>query len=126
MPIAIGLLAWTWVRGTWPESAGNLLLAVAIYPAWGVGQQAIFQGLLHRSLQRLGFGVLAIPLVAAAFALVHPASDLMFAVTLAAGLIWSAIFYRHPNLLPIGVAHGLLGALFYYLVLEKDVIAGLV
>lgn len=72
VPAVLGLLAWAGIRGTWPESARNLVVAVAIYPVWGIGQQAIFQGLLHGSLDRLG-----------------------------------------------------LGALFYYLVLERDVIAGL-
>lgn len=126
LPILLGLLAWAGWRGTWPDSATNLLVALAVYPVWGIGQQAIFQGLMHRALQRLGLGGWAIPLVAVCFALVHPESYLMLAVTLAAGLVWSAIFHRYRNILPIGVAHGLLGALFYYLVLERDVIASLV
>jgi hypothetical protein len=39
--------------------------------------------------------------------------------------VWTALFLRTPNLIPLALAHGWLGALAYYMVLGRDVWAEL-
>ena len=39
------------------------------------------------------------------------------------GLVWTACFVRIPNLLPLAIAHGWLGTLAYYWLLERPPLA---
>ena len=41
-------------------------------------------------------------------------------LTLGAGFFFTLIYRRHPNLWAVGILHGFLGALAYYLVLGED------
>jgi membrane protease YdiL (CAAX protease family) len=41
-------------------------------------------------------------------------------LTLLAGGIWSAVFLRRPNVWALGIAHGILAALAYPLLLEDN------
>lgn len=121
VPIAVILVAAYPFTGN-PQPPAAFYLLVFLYPLWGMGQQFIFQGIVHVRLRRLGFGRWSIPLTALAFAAVHWPSERLVPVTLVGGLLFSYTFYRHPNILPLGVAHGILGAMVYYLILGKDVL----
>ena len=105
-----------------PQPPAAFYLLVIVYPLWGMGQQFIFQGILHVRLRRLGFRRWSIPLTALAFASVHWPSERLVPMTLVGGLFFAYTFYRHPNILPLGIAHGILGAMVYYLILGKDVL----
>jgi uncharacterized protein len=93
---------------------------LALYPLWGLLQQLVFQGFVLENLRRLGAGLLSIPLAAAFYAVVHWPSPFMLWATGLAGLGFSLIYYRYRNILPIGVAHGVLGACLFYLYLGRD------
>jgi hypothetical protein len=43
-------------------------------------------------------------------------------VCFAGGIISSYIFLKYPNIIPLGIAHGILAAMVYYLILGKDVL----
>ena len=100
---------------------GTFWLTLALYPAWGVIQQFALQNLIARNLS----GILRNPLrLAAAAGLLfgashYPRLDLV-ALTLVAGVCFTLIYRRHPNLWAVGIAHGILGSLAVYLVLQED------
>ena len=96
--------------GAWTGLAGALILLVALlrneslfkpellvmlplYPLWGVVQQLIFQGVLHRRLLALvDRPGLALVLTSTTFATVHLGSWPLVALTFLAGLFWSWCF----------------------------------
>jgi hypothetical protein len=45
------------------------------------------------------------------------------ALTLLAGAVWAALYYRYRRLLPLAVSHALLGATLHYWVLGHDLLA---
>jgi len=96
-------------------------LTVALYPIWGVAQQFALQNLIARNL----VGVLSNPLAiagvsSALFGMSHyPRLDLML-LTLVAGVFFTLIYRRLPNLWAVGIVHGVLGSLAIYIVLKED------
>jgi membrane protease YdiL (CAAX protease family) len=54
------------------------------------------------------------------FALAHTPNGPLMALTFLAGLGMTWVFERRRNLWAIGIVHGILGALAYYLVLGHD------
>jgi hypothetical protein len=96
-------------------------LVAPLYPVWGVIQQFLLNALLARNLAtRLPVAV-AVPLAAALFGMVHLPDHELAVLSSMAALAWVPIWLRWPNLWALGVSHGLLGALAYYLVLGRDV-----
>ena len=96
----------------------DLAILLPLYPAWGVVQQLMFQGFLHRRLRvllRSSSG--AVLLTAIFFALTHTGDARLIGLTLVAGLAWSALFVRWPNVWLLGASHGVLAALTYPLLL---------
>lgn len=99
----------------------HLPLVLLIYPAWGVIQQFLFQALLIRNLDRLLSSRAAVVILGAlAFALVHLPDARLAGATFALGLALAPLYLRGAALLPLGVAHGWLGALAYFWILERD------
>lgn len=99
----------------------SMALLLPIYPLYGLVQQGIFQGIVHRRLRLLlGKPWLCILLTSLAFALVHVGNSALVALTFVAGLFWSWIYARHPNLWPLGISHGFLAALTYPMVLGDN------
>ncbi len=96
-------------------------LLLALYPVWGFAQQFLVQGVFHENLLRLGvpaFWAIAATTLVFAFAH-HPASRLMY-ISTAGGLVFSVLFARFHNIVPLGIAHGLCGAIVYQLILHRD------
>jgi hypothetical protein len=116
---AVGMLAVGIARGAFPVPIG-FWVSLALYPLWGVVQQAITQGMVAGGLRDRVPRPLVVALTAAAFAAVHfPHPELMVA-TFALALGFTPIWLRHRNVLALGLLHGWLGALLYYLVLGRD------
>lgn len=112
-----GLVAWAVVRGdaVWGQ---EVLLLLALYPVWAIVQQLGFQGLLHRGLMvLLPSPALRVLGTAAAFASVHVGNHTLLALTFVAGVMWSLLYRRWPNLWLIAGSHTVLAALAYPLVL---------
>lgn len=116
--VAIGLVAVAAAQGrlVWQPT---MLLLLALYPAWALAQQFAFQGLLHRGLSVLiRSPVLQVLVTAAAFACVHIGNPTLLALTFVAGIMWSLLFRRWPNLWLLAGSHSVLAALAYPLVLH--------
>lgn len=90
---------------------------VALYPAWGLVQQFLVQGLFARHLASapgpLGSPWMVTPVSAALFGAVHVPSWALVAGTTALGTAFTPLYLRHRNLWPLGLYHGALGALYY-------------
>jgi len=114
-----GLVVWAAVRGrvVWGH---EVLVLLALYPVWALVQQLGFQGLLHRALMvLLPSPVLQVLGSAVAFACVHIENLTLFGLTLMAGVMWSLLYRRWPNLWLIAGSHSVLAALVYPLVLGE-------
>jgi hypothetical protein len=98
----------------------GVLTLLAVYPAWALVQQFAFQGLLHRGLTVLiRSPSLQVLITAAAFASVHPGNPRLFVLTFLAGIMWSLLYRRWPNLWLLAGSHTVLAALVYPLVLGE-------
>jgi len=114
---AAGLAAWAVARGkaVWGR---DVLVLLALYPVWAIVQQLGFQGLLHRGLMVfVPSPVLQVLGTATAFACVHWGNPTLFGLTFLAGVTWSLLYRRWPNLWLIAGSHTILAALAYPLVL---------
>lgn len=112
-----GLVLWAATHGTvmWNR---DVLVLLALYPAWAVVQQLAFQGLLHRGLMVLvPSPAVQVLVVAAAFASVHAGNPTLAGLTFVAGICWSLLYRRWPNLWVLAASHTVLAALAYPLVL---------
>lgn len=93
----------------------------ALYPLWGFAQQFVLQNWLARNLVNMVPNLLARSLIVALFfSLAHAPSIELMTVTLIGGFFFTLLYRRYPNLLALGIAHGILGALVFYLVLGQD------
>jgi len=81
-------------------------------PLWGFMQEYVMQGFINRRAQIIfGKGWRSILLVAALFALFHLPNLWVCLATFAGGLLWASVYQRAPNLLAIGLSHGLMALL---------------
>jgi hypothetical protein len=71
---------------------------------WGGAQQFILQTVVLREAQSVARRA-AVPLAAAIFAAFHLPNPFLVMVTLLGGLIWCAIYARHPNIAPLALSH---------------------
>ncbi len=109
--IAGGTLSWN----------PHILPVLLLYPAWGLLQQFLLQALLARNLDRLaGSRFTAVALASLLFAGVHLPDLFLAGATLVLALLFVPIYLRYRNLYPLGVVHGILGALAYFWVLGRD------
>ena len=121
-PAAGAVLVW-FAASPVPAPPADFYLTLAVYPFWGIAQQFVFQSLLHTRLIRLGTAPWSILITAAAYTAVHWHSPRLMAITFPAGLINGWLFLRRPNIIPLGIAHGVLGAMVYYLLFGEDPMA---
>lgn len=104
-----------------PDSFWLILL---VYPVYGIAQQVALQILINRNLRGLipSLGIRA-GLIGLFFGAAHIPNWMLVVSTCCAGVVFTWIYERCPNVLAIGVAHGFLGAMVYYLVLGIDPLA---
>ena len=100
----------------WPRFWAKLV----IYLVYGTIQAMVFFGWLQTRLRTtlaalVGREPLTRPLVAVAvaslFALAHAPNWPLAALSLGVGFAWSWLFYARPNVLLMGISHGVLGAI---------------
>ena len=71
---------------------------------WGGAQQFVLQTVVLRESRSM-FGRAAVIVAAAIFALFHAPNPFLMIVTFTGGLIWCAIYARHPNIIPLALSH---------------------
>jgi hypothetical protein len=103
-----------------PKPPPYFYFTIFLYPLWGLAQQFMFQSFFHSRLLKLSVGPWGVLICTLVFTFVHWNSQKLRIFALIGGLFFSYSFYRCPNVLPLGIAHGILGAMIYYLLLGKD------
>ena len=94
---------------------------LALYPVWGVIQQFLVHGLVTSNLEKLGADRgLCVGVAATAFSLVHWGEPVLMWATFALGLVFTPMYLRHRNLIPLGVWHGWLGTALFVGALGLD------
>jgi membrane protease YdiL (CAAX protease family) len=71
---------------------------------WGGAQQWVLQTVVLREVRRLMPPHASVLTAASLFALVHLPNPVLAAMTLVGGLGWTAIYFRHPNIVPLAVS----------------------
>ena len=98
----------------------NLLFILLLYPVWGWVQQFLLQALFARNLDQLMQPQTAYAAACVCFALVHAPDIWLMAATFGLAAIFIPLYRKGAALIPLGIAHGWLGALFYYWILGRD------
>jgi len=99
----------------------HLPIIASIYPAWGIAQQFMLQAMVVRNLRgRIRSPVLVTLLAASLFAAVHLPDLILVGATFVLALLFTPFYLKDRNLLPLGIVHGLLGALAYFWLLGRD------
>jgi membrane protease YdiL (CAAX protease family) len=121
--LAVGivvLLAYAVVTAS-PGLPSTFWLTVALYPLWGIAQQFALQNLIANNLTAFISKPFGIAVAAASlFALSHYPRLELVTLTFVAGIFFTLIYRKYPNLWAVGIAHGLLGSMAFYIVLEED------
>jgi hypothetical protein len=124
LPVAAGALMLIAAYGWWagrPMPAATFWVTLALYPAWGIAQQFALQVLVTRPARYVVPDARwRIPAVAAVFSAAHYPNTELAALTLIAGVVFTALYENYGNLWAVGVLHGLLGATAYHVVLGDD------
>jgi len=117
-----GMLAWAalWGGGVRPVPWGHVLPVLVLYPAWGLVQQFLLDALVARNLLRWLSPVAVVVLTAGLFGMVHLPAWTLVSLSFAVALAWVPIYLRWRNLWPLGVCHGWLGAVTYFVILHRD------
>jgi membrane protease YdiL (CAAX protease family) len=106
--VGVGFYAGTLDFGRW-EGGQSILGVPSLSLIWGPLQQYALQGFINRRAQIvLGRGPTSVLLVALLFGLFHLPNPWLTLATFGAGLLWAWVYQRAPNLLAVGLSHGLM------------------
>jgi membrane protease YdiL (CAAX protease family) len=91
-------------------SGGQSILGIPLLSLfWGPLQQYALQGFINRRTQIiLGRGWTSILVVALIFSLLHLPNFWLMLATFAGGLLWAYVYQRAPNIIALGISHGLM------------------
>jgi hypothetical protein len=107
----VGLIAGTWEA---PDAA-RFFKKVVVYLAWGPFQQYVLCAFLFNRLRQALFTDSGAAFCAAVlFGLVHSPNWVIVGVSVVFGFLSCHLFRRHPNILTLGLAHGVLAIVIYY------------
>lgn len=119
-PAVLFFLGVGFVWGSFPLPK-TFWLTLGLYPVWGTAQQFALQNFIARNLTGLLSHPVAIAGAAAIlFAASHSPRGALVVLTLFAGFLFTLIYQRFPNLWAVGIVHGIVGALAFYIVLGED------
>ncbi len=124
-PAALALTAAAPLLGNWPIP-NTFWLVLAAYPVWALAQQFLLCAVVTRGLTRLLPRWLVPVAAGALFACAHLPDLPLVALTLVAGIVFSELYLRWPNLWTQALGHALLGTVVYYAVLGRDPAAMLI
>lgn len=93
-----------------PSTPASAVRHFGLYALWAAIQQLILQCFfLSRSMRLLSNATAAATLSAVLFAVAHLPNPILTVITLVCGLASCLFFLRYRNLLPLAVAHAILG-----------------
>ena len=119
-PAALAMFAWGWFTGEGLVPA-HAVICLIVYPAWGLVQQLLVQGLVTKNLVEVGGRPAAAVVVSSAlFGLVHWPYPVLMVATFGLGLVFAPLWLRWRNLWPLALYHGWLGTILYYQVIGED------
>jgi membrane protease YdiL (CAAX protease family) len=99
----------------------TIWLTLALYPAWSLAQQLALQSFVARNLAGWIRHPLALAIAASVlFSLSHVPEIELVVLTAVAGVFFTLIYRRLPNLWAVAIAHAILGTLAVYFVLGRD------
>ena len=102
----------------------NIILILILYPIWGLIQQFLIMSLFAGNLKDLSskkiHDVTIILVTSVLFSMVHYPSVPLILATFVMALLYTFLFLKERNILPLGIFHGVLGGMFFYAVLQKD------
>lgn len=94
---------------------------LALYPLWGIAQQFALQNFVARNLTAVAANIyMRAALTAVIFSLAHTPSLGLMTLAALAGFCFTILYNRFPNLIVLGISHGILGALIFYLILGQN------
>lgn len=102
----------------------NILWSVLVYPFWGLVQQLLFISLVAGNLKKLKkirfneFQILAFTSIL--FCLVHYPDPCLMITTFFMAIFFAMMFLKYRNIYPLAIFHGVVGAVFYYFILDRD------
>ena len=103
----------------------NFMITLVLYLLWGILQQFIIQSMIIRNIKNIfniNNTILLLLLGAVLFSIVHINDKTLLILTFFMGLIWTHIYLEHKNIIPIGIYHGILGTIYYYWIIKKDIL----
>lgn len=108
----------------YPLWNGHIVYSLLTYPFWGVIQQFLVMSLCAGNLKDMKSlhikNIYIVFPVALLFSIVHFPSLLLVLGTFFLGIFYCIVFLKYRNLYPLGVFHGIIGAFFYFYVLNRD------
>ena len=122
IPVMILMVFLAGARGTLSVPS-SLALMLLLYPAWGLVQQFLVQGLLVTNLAKgplKGHPNAPIVVGGVLFSLVHVGNLWLMVATAGVGAAFVWLYLKHRNLWPLGLFHGWLASLFYQWFLDRD------
>jgi membrane protease YdiL (CAAX protease family) len=97
------------LRFALPEKRMNIVWLPLVGVAWGLVQQYVLQAFFNRRAQMVWRrGPLSVIVVALIFALIHLPNWWLAVATFVGGCIWAYVYQRAPNLLALGLSHGVM------------------
>lgn len=102
----------------------HILPVLIVYPIWGTIQQFLMVGLVAGNMSDLKGKniplVIIIIVTSITFSIVHVPSLLLVLATLLLAIVYTLHYLKARNLWTLGLFHGWLGGLFYFIVLGRD------
>jgi len=100
----------------------HLIPILLIYPVWGIMQQFLVMSLIAKNLKEMALfkDWLIILITSFLFSVVHLPSPVLTIGTFLLALYYTVIFLKWGNIWPLGLYHGWIGGLFYFLILKRD------
>ena len=102
----------------------HILPVLIIYPIWGTIQQFLMVGLVAGNMRDLDGKDIPLAVIvvitSVTFSIIHVPSLLLVLATLFLAIVYSLHYLRVRNLWTLGLFHGWLGGLFYFIVLGRD------
>lgn len=91
-----------------------------LYPVWAYVQLLLVFG-VGFNLVRDSVGIpVAIIFSAIIFGFFHWGNTLLFFSSVFVGILWSLIFLKAPNILPLALVHSIMAGVYYYWIEKTD------